>query len=495
MHRGAALLLLFCACSGDSEGPPATLAGVVKVSGNAPWDGSCAGPARGGSVYANAEVEPQVAIDPKDPKHLIGTWQQDRWSNGGANGVLTAASFDGGHTWLQATPRLTRCSGGAYHRASDPWVTISPDGVAYHIGYAFDSDAPNRAMLVSRSTDGGRNWEDPIAVQNDTSALVTIDKETITADPLDASYVYAVWDRLTGVNVPNNPNATGPAWFARTTNGGLTWETARSIYDPGPDTQTISNQIVVLPDGTLLDALLVITKNSSDSREAAVAVLRSTDRGLNWSPTHVRVAESQFVGVSDPKNNRGIRTGSVVPNIAVDRTSGAVYLAWEDAAFSGFARDGIALSKSTDGGLQWSAPFTPAIAVSANGTVGVTYYDLRNDSATDAVHLLVTHWLATSTDGGATFSESMIAPPFDLRKAPMVVGQAYFLGDYQGLVSDGSAFLPFFAAVPGSGPSDVFFRPANAATTTSVALRVSARGVQQLWRGARERWRFGTLFK
>jgi len=30
--------------------------------------------------------------------------------------------------------------------------------------------------------------------------------------------------------------------------GGDSWETARQIYDPGPDTQTISNQIVVLRD-------------------------------------------------------------------------------------------------------------------------------------------------------------------------------------------------------------------------------------------------------
>jgi hypothetical protein len=361
-------------------------------------------------------------------------------------------------------------------------------------------------MLVSRSTDGGRNWGDPIVLQADASVDVAMDKETITADPLDANYAYAVWDRLTGVPIDRNPNGTGPAWFARTTNGGATWEQARQIYDPGPDTQTISNQIVVLPDGALVNALLVITKNSSESPLATVAVLRSTDRGLNWSPTHISVAESQFVGVSDPKNKHGIRSGSVVPNIAVDRTSGALYLAWEDARFSGMARDGIALSKSNDGGLNWSPPvqvngapnspaFTPAVAAGADGTVGVTYYDLRNDSATDTGHLLVTHWLATSTDGGLTFSESMIAPPFDLQKAPMVDQQAYFLGDYQGLVHDGSAFLPFFVAVAGNGPSDVFFRPADAAVASSGALRVAARGVQQLWRGARERWRFGTLFK
>jgi len=478
---------------------------VVKVSGNAPWASSCAGPRGSGSVSSNAEVEPSVAIDPKDPKHLIGTWQQDRWSNGGANGVLTAASFDGGHNWAIAIPRLSRCSGGTYHRATDPWVAISPNGTAYHIGFAFDVGTPNRAMLVSRSTDGGRSWGDPITLQLETSVDATIDKETITADPLDGNFAYAVWDRLTGMTIDRNPNGTGPAWFARTTDGGATWEPARQIYDPGPDTQTISNQIVVLPDGTLVNALLVILKNSSDNPVAFVAVLRSSDRGLSWSPKHITVAESRFLGVNDPRNGRAIRSGSVVPAIAVDRKSGALYVAWEDAGFSK-ARDGIALSKSTDGGLNWSAPvevngapdspaFTPAIAVAADGTVGVTYYDLRNDNPGDSDHLLATQWLATSIDGGATFSESAVAPPFDLRRAPVVAGPAYFLGDYQGLAHDGSAFLPFFAAVAGEGPSDVFFRPAGGATASAGPLRVAARGVQQLWRGARERWRFGTLFK
>jgi hypothetical protein len=38
----------------------------------------------------------------------------------------------------------------------------------------------------------------------------------------------------------------GPSYFTRTTDGGLTREAARPIYDPGLDRQTI-NQIVVLP--------------------------------------------------------------------------------------------------------------------------------------------------------------------------------------------------------------------------------------------------------
>jgi hypothetical protein len=456
-------------------------------------------------VFPNAVVEPSIAIDPANPQHLIGVWQQDRWSNGGANGILSAATFDGGRTWSMSSAKFSQCTAGPYDRATDPWVTIGPGGTAWQIAYVFNMGVSARAMLVSRSTDGGRTWEDPRELQFDSDPDLVMDKETVTADPLDARFAYAVWDRLTGFTIPNNPQGTGPAWFARTTDNGATWETARQIYDPGTDAQTISNQIVVLPDGTLVDVLMVVTQNSTPTPRGTVSVLRSADRGVNWSTAAIPVAEAQFVGINDPKNGRGIRSGSVVPTIAVDRAPGALYVAWEDARFSGMARDGIALSKSTDGGLTWSAPiqvngahgvpaFTPALAVAANGNVGVTYYDFRNDDPADSGHLMATRWLSTSTDGGATFADTMIGGPFDLRSAPLVES-AYFLGDYQALVSAGPAFLPFFVAVPGSGPASVYFRPAEAAAVSRSPLIIARREVQQLWRGARERWRFDTLFK
>ncbi len=454
----------------------------------------------------NAEVEPAIAADPSDPKHLIGVWQQDRWSNGGANGLVAATTFDGGHTWTLGAAKFTRCSGGTFDRASDPWVSIGPDGVAYQIGFAFDVRATNRAMLVSRSTDGGRSWGAPAALQQDTDPDLAMDKETLTADPLDGRYAYAVWDRLTGFTNPANPQNTGPVWFARTTDRGNSWEPARNIYDPGPDAQTIANQIVVLPDATLVDLLMVITKNSSRNPTATLTVLRSKDRGSTWLPP-VPIAEAQFVGVVDPKTGRGVRSGSVVPTIAADRASGAIYVAWEDARFSAGARDAIALSRSVDGGANWSTPvqvnvkapgaqaFTPTVAVVDGGALGVSFYDLRNDNFGDRSRLAVTHWLATSNDGGGTFSETPIGAPFNLQAAPLVDGPAYFLGDYQGLAHAGSAFLPFFAAVPEGGAANVYFRPADAAAAHAGALELAVQGVQEIWRGARERWRFGTLFK
>jgi len=57
----------------------------------------------------------------------------------------------------------TACTGGPFKRASDPWVSFSPNGTAYYFTLAFDPDLPNgafgrNALLVSRSTNGGQTW-------------------------------------------------------------------------------------------------------------------------------------------------------------------------------------------------------------------------------------------------------------------------------------------------------------------------------------------------
>lgn len=47
--------------------------------------------------------------------------------------------------------------------------------------------------------------------------------------------------------------------LSRTTDGGATREPARAIFNPGPGSGTVANQIIVLPDGTLLNGFLLIT--------------------------------------------------------------------------------------------------------------------------------------------------------------------------------------------------------------------------------------------
>ncbi len=210
--RARHLLPLLLAASGcDHDAALPSLQGLVVVSGRSPFSAGCSGAAPVGQLYVDGVVEPYLAADPKDPLHLIGVWQQDRWSNGGANGVGNAVSFDGGQTWSRSFAHFSRCAGGTvanggdYQRASDPWIAFAPDGTAHQIALAFDSADTRRAILASRSQDGGRTWSEPLTLTSDNSPDFILDKESITADPLSAQYLYAVWNRLTGQTNPNSP--------------------------------------------------------------------------------------------------------------------------------------------------------------------------------------------------------------------------------------------------------------------------------------------------
>jgi len=78
--------------------------------------------------------------------------------------------------------------------------------------------------------------------------------------------------------------------------------------------------------------------------------------------------------------------------------------------------------------------------VTANGTVGVTYYDLRSNTA-DTSTLPTELILARSLDG-IGWTEHRVSAPFDLATAP--VARGYFLGNYQGLASADSVFIPVY---------------------------------------------------
>src|SRR5918997_95370 len=200
---------------------------LVRVSGTSPFAGSNCGLAgQTGKNFINSEVETFVDVNPANGDNIIGAWQQDRWSNGGSRGNAVGASLDNGTSWrIVSRTKNTLCTGGtaanggAYERASDPWITISPNGDAYLMSLSFD-DAPDTAfgtnpdaMLVSKSTDGGLTWSAPVTLIRDNNPRRLNDKNPMPADPNDPRFVYAVWDRLAAIG----PVFRGPTLFTRTT--------------------------------------------------------------------------------------------------------------------------------------------------------------------------------------------------------------------------------------------------------------------------------------
>jgi hypothetical protein len=485
---------------------------LVQTSGTSAFAGCTADNVGGqtGTVYPDSEVEPWIDVNPTNTANLVGIFQQDRWSNGGARGNVATVSMNGGTSWtLSVIPGISVCSGGVYQRSTDPWLSFGPNGVVHQLALSFNDTAPpftesdfDHALLASRSTNGGLAWSTPVVVRRDTAPNVFNDKQSITADPTNANFVYAVWDRL---EFPPGKRPSivasfragafkGPIWFARSTNGGVSWEPAREIYDPGTIGQTIASQIVVLPDGDLVNIFDLIDFNKGNlprGTPLSVAVIRSEDKGVTWGPPKkggsgkvdpIVIDKMLTVGVSDPETDDDVRTGDGVPDIAVDRSSGNLYAVWQDARFSGGAFDSIAFSMSTDGGFTWTSPikvnatpttgipagnqqaFTPSVHVSADGTVGVTYYDFRNNT-TDPATLQTDYWIVhchascSSASSWAGSETRLTDVSFDMRDAPNALG--FFTGDYEGLTAVGTRFGAFFSMPHGTDPSSAFYRTAG----------------------------------
>ncbi len=436
---------------------------------------ACNGGPQIGVLYRNSETEPYIAVNPIDADNMIAAWHQDRWSNGSAQGVAGAYTFDGGATWAALNIPFTRCSGGApgstgdYQRASDPWVSYGADGAAYYMALVSDESTSRNGMAVSKSVDGGATWSDPVIIK-DHDAMSTKarslfhDKNSMTADPVDPDLVYATWTLFR--------NETLALLFSRSTDGGETWDAARPVnmFEKADKHVGVEfrqgSQIVVLPDGTLVNAFyrgLLDPRRGGEFVGIEEAIFRSRDQGKHWERLDTPVASIVPTGAIDAELlfDFGIflpvRDAGQLPDIAVDRISGAIYVVWQDGRFSPFGASSVLIARSTDGGDTWSTPvpvhdvsnpinqaFLPTVSVAADGTVGVLFYDFRNDVFGDPVLSTDVH-LTLLDPGLNVLSETRLTDAsFDMRQMLITGFRGYFPGDYVGLDVAGNDFVAAF---------------------------------------------------
>jgi hypothetical protein len=441
---------------------------LVRVSHGSPFAGCTVGGTPDSTLYPGAEVEPSVATNRFLPGEVVGVWQQDRWSDGGARGLVAAYSRNGGRTFTTVPWPVSRCAPGglSYDRASDPWVSIGPEGVVYGSALVFDATTPRNGVVALTSYDGGRTWRNVTELIADTEAAFIDDKNTVTADPHRPGSAYQVWDRLQ--YTPDGAGfVTGPTLLSSTRDFGRTWSAPRTIVDTAPFQQTIGNTIVAdRRTGSLYNFYNSIQyTNATTSAVTFVRyeMVRSTDGGRSWSRPVV-VADDTSVADVDPSTGALLRTGAGLPFPAVDPRTGELYLAYEGTDFTGGAYNQVQLVHSTDAGRTWSAPvrvngvpstpaFTPSIAVTNDGDVGVTYYDLRTQRPGNTTTVPTSTWLTVSPRGGQKFDhETRIAPVFDHLQAPDAGG--LFLGDYQGLATFDDRFRAMFVTTNSGRPDN-----------------------------------------
>lgn len=402
---------------------PAIVPGPAKKPSGTRVSRDVLAPDGGSAGQPETQAEPHLAIDPGNEARLLAGYQEGRFTTGGARALTYAWTRNGGRTWTEAlVPGLSHASGGAFEKASDPWVAFGPDGRAYYCSLLFNETGPENGIYVSVSKNGGKSWGPPVPVHTG-DANNFDDKQAIIVDTYpDSPYrgrIYVGWDTV------GNQQIQRIAWSG---DGGESYSAAIDLERTGMNVGIIP---LVAPGGVVHAVWAHVDSNNSPFE---ILHSRSEDGGVTWSAPNT-VTEMQAVGV------RFQRSGDILPTAAVDPRTGRLYVAWMDQRFTRGVSQ-VLLSRSDDGGRTWSEPqrvsdgpddspsYTPALAVSGQGRVAVSYYSLRNDPARQ---FLVDLYLATSKDGesfGA--SKRVSSTSFDVRFAAMA--QELFLGDYQGLV-------------------------------------------------------------
>ena len=389
-----------------------------------------------GNCEPDTLVEPDIAVSPFNTKIEVAVAHDCRFATGGAVDIFYAWTHDGGAHWNQSRlPGLTTAVGGFYPRASDPVVAFGSDGTVYVSSLVINLNTCDSGVAVSRSTDGGATFADPVYAQQSTSCGVSDDKNWLVTDTQANSpffgRVYQFWTEFLA-------NGTSPQVVRWSDNNGNTWS-GTHVLNPKDFSQ--NSQPFVQPDGAITDTYLfaghalgnsikqgILSNGTNAGSGVSIVAQTSFDGGAHWTKPVV-VARNIGGGPA------GIRC--CLPMMEGDHATGRMFQVWN--ANGPGVRDAVEISSSTDGGQTWSSPVqvTPgnapniqyinASVATAAGRVFVAYgrRDLNDPN-------VIQQELTWSDNGGTTFNTPIVlGPPSNLRYAAVAGGK--FPGDYSGL--------------------------------------------------------------
>lgn len=406
-------------------------------------------------VYSNSTSQHKSEVEPHTVAFgttIVSGFQVGRFFDGGGSNIGWSTSNDGGRTWDHGfLPGITKFEGGGtYDRVSDASVAYSKKFDVWLISSLPIQDVGGintPEIIVSRSTDGGHHWGNPITVNTGSS----LDKNWTVCDNWVNSPFF-------GNCYTEYDDGSNTIFMSTSSDGGLTWSPAKTT---GDHARGIGGQPLVQANGQVVVPIAGVLFGMS-----SIVSFSSTDGGKSWSST-VNIADVQ--SADDPG---GLRDGPL-PTAAVDG-SGKIFVVWSDCRFeSGCAANDLVMSSSVDG-KTWSQVGRIPISA-ANGGAGYVIPGLGIDPTTSGVsaHMILSYYYypsvnctpadcqlmvgyVSSVDGGAHWSaNNMLAGPMSLSWIPKT-SQGEMVGDYMAtVVSNGSGF-PLFALATAPPSSGVF---------------------------------------
>ncbi|MDA0988274.1 MAG: BNR-4 repeat-containing protein [Chloroflexi bacterium] len=422
------------------------------------------------------QTEPHLAVDPKDPEHLIlGVIDYS------FPGITTYNSIDGGATW--EGPYQVKYPSGDLGGAGDPVIAFDRQGNAYAASISMNveeftirnavGDAAVSSIPISASSDGGFTWAEPIASAQshvDTGPatvdadgrttyellLPFLDKPWVTVGPSsedpdkDVIYVtytkfltilpvFFLFDVEAFVLVPRTETSIE---LVRSEDGGLTWSDPVTVSpivvstqgEDAPKRVVQGSQPAVAPDGTVYVNWMDSTDDDSFKGRAEIYVARSEDNGR----TFVRNRASDFNELPfSPRNTFFRYWGATFPQISTG-PQGEIYIVYTGLPSEKKTDDGdIYFVASTDRGETWTPKkklnddetnrlqFFPSISAGPDGTIHAMWGDMRDDPVETRYNI----YYASSDDGGKTWIENARVTDFPSNPNHAFPGGA-FIGDY-----------------------------------------------------------------
>lgn len=357
------------------------------------------------------------------------------------------------------------------------------------------------AVSVSRSSDGGMTFADPVVAASRPLSgrfadAAVLDKEWMGVDPTDPSRLFVTYTNFglriisCGLNPKGNPipGQRIAIELIRSTDSGAHWsapviidEVCSPLAVPGLFVQ--GSQVAVGPTGQVYVAWEFY---DADFVTREIRFRKSLDRGVTFA-RFVKVDGVTCIGDCIAIQG-GFRTFLDLQSLAVDRsagpTRGIVYVAWHDGrnlqapdlatptGFYGYAD--VLVSRSTNAGASWSPPvrvntereplpsgrgtdqYQPGIAVDRTGRVAACFYD----RAEDRLNFFFDRTCAISENAGATFRHEQ---RIETRSSPFHAVDTFinpfYMGDYDSLGSDftnaNSGFVGAFQVIDRRGNPDV----------------------------------------
>jgi hypothetical protein len=389
-------------------------------------------------AFTNASSQHATEVEPGSfsfGSTIITSFQMARISGGGGADIGYAISNDSGATWQNGLlPGITTFQGAGPNSAVSDTVVIYDAKHGVWMIASLPISATNIQVAVSRSSDGGASWGNPVIVAH----AADLDKDWITCDNTSTSAhygnCYAEWDDNGNSNL---------IYMSTSSDGGLSWSAGFAVSTA----HGLGGQPLVQPGGAVIVPFL--------ANADAIQSFSSNDGGASWGSV------VQVAAVTDHAVAGGLRSDAL-PSAQED-AAGNVYVIWQDCRFrANCASNDLVMSTSANG-ANWSQParipidaitstadhFIPGLGIdpaTAGSTahLGLTYYYYPQSNCTAANCALYAGFIS-SADGGSTWSAATpVAGPMALSWLPST-DSGQMVADYIATSFAGGNAYGFFA--------------------------------------------------